>query len=332
MIKLLYFGDPHIRGTSPRNRLDDYKEALKAKLREVFYLAEKHQVQAIVQPGDTFDRPEVSTAVLLEFADLLSTSPVPIYTTVGNHDVYGYNLETLGRTSLEILRRLVPQLHVLRYPNQAVYFEDGDTVVQLTFTPYSHKIDVEGYGYSPEVSGPQDAVYKIHVAHGMLLDHIPPFDRFTRIYDVETTADMILSGHDHTGYGVFRRPKDGKLFCNPGSLTRLAASQAEVSRPIQAALITVAKSPYGGYKDAITLFPLLCAKPGEEILDRSKIEAEAQRSYAMEQFSTLIQTETGGAELVDLEAIMAEMARLENMAPDVVALAQKKLAEIRGQV
>ncbi|WP_425059211.1 hypothetical protein [Sporomusa carbonis] len=51
----------------------------------------------------------------------------------------------------------------------------------------------------------------------MLLDHAPPFDRFTLIKDVQTTVDLVLIGHDHQGFGIYRRA-DGKIFCNSSIL------------------------------------------------------------------------------------------------------------------
>lgn len=337
MIRLLYFGDPHIRGANPRNRTDDYKLTLKTKLLEIFALAKLHKVDAIVQPGDTFHSPEVSSGVLLEFADLLSQSPVPIYTTPGNHDLYSYNLDTYGRTSLAVLERLVPQLVVARHPGDPFFLEKDGTVVQLTFTPYSSAMDRDGYGYSHDVGkvamvpGAPDP-YGIHVAHGMLLDHSPPFDmRHTLIQDVKTNADMVLTGHDHTGYGIFRR-FDGTIFCNPGSLTRMSASQAEIERPIQAALIEVDQVngvKYNRPQGEITLIKLESARPGEEVLDRSKIEAEAKRQYAMESFASLVQGANGETALLDVESIIESIAKLQDFEPEVVRLALEKIAKMR---
>ena len=195
-MKFLYFGDPHIRGTNPRNRKDNYKEALIAKFREIFALAKYKGVTAIIQPGDTFDRPEVTTSVLLEFAKVLKESPVPIYTTAGNHDIYGYNLATYERTSLRVLELIVPRLTVINDPGQAHMFHQDGNHVQLTFTPYSDQIDKAGYGYSPEATEDYEST-KIHVAHGMLLDHDPPFDRYTKVQDVKQMriwfyVDMII--------------------------------------------------------------------------------------------------------------------------------------------
>lgn len=102
MVKFLFVGDLHLRGTNPRNRIDDYKEVAKQKLKEVFKIAVDNAVDAILQPGDIFDRPEVGIAVLLEFAEVLKESPVNIYCTLGNHDIYGYNVDSYYRTSLRL--------------------------------------------------------------------------------------------------------------------------------------------------------------------------------------------------------------------------------------
>lgn len=107
MVKFLFVGDLHLRGTNPRNRIDDYKEVAKQKLKEVFKIAVDNAVDAILQPGDIFDRPEVGIAVLLEFAEVLKESPVNIYCTLGNHDIYGYNVDSYYRTSLRRICRLL---------------------------------------------------------------------------------------------------------------------------------------------------------------------------------------------------------------------------------
>lgn len=323
MIRFLYTGDWHLRGTNPRNRIDDYVAAVEEKLQEIYSLAEKWDCKAIIMPGDVWDRPEVSISVLLSFAKLLAWSPVEIYATPGNHDVYGYNVSTYERSSLKLLELLVPQLHVLTDPSVAVYFPG----VRVTFSPFSSKMDINGYGYSPEV--PPSATtphYNIHVAHGMLLNHKPPFDRYTDINDVQTTADMVLTGHDHTGYGIYNR-SDGKVFCNPGALMRLAASHTEIERPIQVALITVDDG-----KSNIELIPLQCAKPGEEVLDRSKIEAETARQYAMDTFSAAIQTSVGEKVIMDVNQIIETIAAQEGSAPHIVKAALEAIDAQREKV
>jgi exonuclease SbcD len=320
MIRFIYFGDPHIRGTNPRNRVDSYPEAWKAKLREIWTLGKQYQVDAFLQPGDTFDLPDVANSVLNDAADVMAEAPAPIYTTAGNHDIPGYNVAAYQNTSLRLLERIVPQLRVINDPAKPVLFAQGE--VSVTFTPYSGQIDRDGYGYSP-AEGIHTGAYHIHVAHGMLLDHTPPFDRFTLVQEVKTTANMVLTGHDHTGYGIYRRA-DGVTFCNPGSLTRLSASESEITRLIQVALITVE-----GGQGRIELLPLQSAKPGPDVLDRSRIEKEAQRQYAMENFAALIQTANGERVRLDINQIVETIAEKEGVAPSVVMKALERIEAAR---
>lgn len=323
-MRFLKVGDLHIRGANPRNRKDSYKDALRNKIQDIHQLAKQNAVEAILCMGDIYDKPEVSTGVLLEFADLLSESPVPWYTTPGNHDLYSYNLATYNRTSLALLERLVPQFHVIRDPSTPQYFVGDDGVeVSVTFMPFTARIDKDGYGYSSEAANVPSDAFKIHVAHGMLLDHVPPFDRFTLVQDVQTNADLVLTGHDHTGYGVYRRA-DGKVFVNAGSITRLSASVAEIERPIQVGLIEV----FPGKRCDIQLLPLPSAKEGHEVLDRSRIEAEKKRQYAMEGFAAAIQT-SDGATVVDIEGVMSQIANQENIKPDIVKKALSKIQDAR---
>ena len=328
-MKLIYTGDWHLRGTNPRNRIGSYVDAAKDKIREVFEIAQEVGAVAIICGGDIFDAPQVADSVKSMYADLLGESPVPIYTTPGNHDLSGYNIDTYDNGSLKILERMVPGLHVRLRPDRAqVYITDEGTPVYLTFTPYSGRVDRDGYGYSPENLGSIEASqipFRIHVAHAMALDHIPPFDRYTLLQDIKTEADLVLTGHCHTGYGVYNRA-DGKVFCNPGALLRSSASMSELERPIQIAVIDIrSKTDFD-----ITLVPLKSAKVGAEVLDRSGIESDKARSYAMESFAALIKTNTGAKVLLDIPTIIETIAAQEGIDAEVIAVALKKIEEARA--
>jgi len=326
---LIKTGDWHLRGTNPRNRKDDYVAAAKAKLREIFALATETQARAIIVPGDIFDRPEVSISVLLDFAQVLNETPCKIYCTPGNHDIYGYNLNTYYRSSLRLLELLVPQLEVILDPAKPTLLtdENGLPPAVLSCTPYSSKMDRDGYGYSPEYEGDYPGLVKIHVAHGMALDHIPPFDRYSLIQHIKTRADLVITGHDHTGYGLYRRA-DGKVFLNYGSVMRIQARVEELERTIQVGLIDI---PGDGTFKVIPV-PLKTAAPGPEVLDRSTIEAQKQRQYTMDNFAALIQQNTGQAILLDVNQIVETIAKQDNTAPEIVRLTLEKIDEQREKV
>lgn len=325
-MRFVYAADLHYRGNNPRSRTDDFRQALTDKLHDVFDIARDVNATAIIQAGDVFDRPEVSNAVLLQLADLLLRSPVPIYATYGQHDVYSYNSTTYERTSLAVLERLVPHLTIIKSPEVPTHFEDGEDVVELTFTPHSKKVDVAGYGYSPEVAYTRPGALRIHVAHGMLLDHVPPFDHYSLVHDVPTAADLVLSGDYHPGYGIYRRP-DGKVFCNPGALPRMSASTSDLERPIQVAVIETRGQAFD-----IHLVKLPSAKPGPEVLDRSAIEAEQARQYAMDSFAALIKGQDGQTEAVSIDDVVRSIAKRESLAPEIVQLALSKIEAARALI
>lgn len=316
MSKFLFVGDLHLRGNNPRNRIDDYQAAADAKLIEVIKLATDIKADAILMPGDIWDRPEVAIGVLLHYAEIFKKSPCPIVTTIGNHDIYGYNLSTYDRSSLKLLELLVPQIQVLQNDRQR--YPVGEAII--TATPYSSEMDINGYGYYDydDINGEFVGKEHIHIAHGMLLDHRPPFDRYTCIDDCKTTADIILTGHDHLGYEIIPR-KDGRIFCNPGALMRMSASINEIERRVQVAVITIDHKNGNGIH--IELVPIKCAKPGDEVLDRSKIDEAKARQYAMDNFSTLIQSHTGQKVIADVNQIVEEIAKQGEYAPEVVKTA-----------
>jgi exonuclease SbcD len=329
MIRFLVTGDWHLKGTNPRNRVGSYKQAAFDKLREVFALAKEYGCQAIIQPGDVWDSPEVSDGVKDEYADLLEEAPCQILAASGNHDIYGYNLDTYKRTSLRAIERMVALLEVNRGHGFGI---SGLPAVDITFQPFTGRVDVDGWGYAyewPENNRSVDysGVTHIHVVHGMLLDHTPPFDKFTLLEDAKTNADIVITGHDHTGYGIYKRA-DGVTFINPGALLRSAASMSEIERPIQVALIEIRGK--GDYD--VWLLPVTCAKPGNEVLDRSKIEADQKRAYAMESFAALIQAETGERVLLNIDAIVEQIAASEKYDAAVVLKALERIAAERANV
>lgn len=330
-MKLLFTGDWHLRGNNPRNRIDDYPTAAVEKLREVFKIATANDADFILMPGDVWDRPEVSIAVLLSFAAVLKASPVPVYATIGNHDIYGYNTTSYSRSSLKLLEMLVDQFHVITDATavnlSTLAGQGGKYSVYLTATPYSRLMDIDGYGYGPDEPTGENTV-NVHIAHGMLLDHKPPFDRYSDLYKVPTTADIVLTGHDHLGYGIYNRA-DGVTFCNPGSLLRISASVNEIERPIQVALVSINTITASR---TLEFIPLSCAKPGDEVLDRSTIAEAKERQYAMEAFSTLIQGHTGGKVLMDVNQIIETIAAEEHVDADVVKAALAVIDQQREAV
>jgi len=312
-VKLLYLTDTHIRGTTPRSRLDDLPRTLLAKLSEVVSLAREHRVAAILHGGDLFDRPDVSPAVALEFLRVLREAPCPIYGIAGNHDMYGFNPGTIPRTMLGLFDGF--RLFRLLSPGEVAWLEEGDLKVQVTGQPFHAEIDrrdpVLDYCVVPAGQGGSlherhpEADFAIHLTHGMLLERaFVEGTAYTLLESVMafTVADVTFGGHYHPGWSRVHE-YDGRLFINPGALVRLGYQSADYRRPVQVVLLELKR----GEPVRWQFIPLSSARPGYEVLDRSREEAQIARERALAEFIQGI-GDASQFEVLEVQAIMERIA------------------------
>ena len=329
MAKFIVTGDLHYRGANPRARLDSFQNALRRKLYEVYDLAGQHQTKAIIIPGDVFDGPSPGWGTAAELGMILQAAPCPVLVIPGNHDVWAGNPGSKFRTPFGMLARLGIMWDLTDEPFETSA-RDGE--VDLLFD-----IAITGHGFTVETDTPAGATQfdqpphafpwngtAIHVVHSMLMDQSPGFDmRHTLISQVETTAQVVVSGHEHIGFGIHRRD-DGVLFINPGALCRLSAHHEEIARRVQVALLTVHE---GGECEA-GLIPLKCAAPGHEVLSRAHLEAEAERNDRLEKFLSLLASE-GESKFLEVREIVEDIAAREALPDEVKAEALKRIGEAR---
>lgn len=328
-MRFLVVADTHLRGTSPQGRKDDFFATCRAKLEEVVGLTEQLGVDALLHLGDFFDRPDLAPGVVREFMLILRRCRVPVYGIVGNHDVYGHNPDSLPRTLLGLVETL-GALRLLRRGEVELLGGQGELKVQLTGAPFHHDIDsCDGADYV--VAKDPRADVAIHMAHGMLVEKPPaPGMEYTLIERVapRTEADLTLVGHYHLGYS--RLPVEaapGRLFANPGAMVRLEASLGEVARHPQVVLVEVEA---GGLN--LRGIPLRSAPPGDEVLDRSLIEAAAYRDAQLADFIQRVRGALTGRSLFDLEDMVAAIASSEGYPEEVKAEALQRVGLARERL
>ncbi len=320
-MKLLFFTDTHIRGTTPKNRKDIFVDTIERKLAEIINIIKEEKIDFVLHGGDLFDRPDVSIAIASKFAMVLDKIPVPFYLVSGNHDIYGHNPDTINRTMLGLL----DALGVLRLikNGEKIILEKDNIKVQLTGQPYVYDIDTPNHlDYYLLKDIDPDVNYSIHMVHGMLLDR--PFIKgipYTLIDDIkDTLADITLSGHYHGGFKVTKI--DEKYFINPGSLLRITNSLKEIERTPQVVLIDLDKSI------TIRQIPLKTALPGEEVLDRKEIENNLFKSERIFEFKQTIDAALD-FEKMDINEVLMEVSSAENVGDDVKKEALRRIALIQ---
>lgn len=318
LMRILFLTDTHIRGTTPKNRKDNFQETLERKLIEIGEIVRHYNVDYVLHGGDLFDRPDVSISVVSNFATILNNYNVPIYIISGNHDVYGHNPDTIGRTILGLLDAL-DVIKIIK-EGEVLYLEKEGIKVQLTGQPYTYNIDHEGNknGYIVDEVG-TDVDYSIHMVHGMLLNK--PFIKgvpYTLIDDIlDTKADITLAGHYHSGFGIINI--ESKFFVNPGSLVRITNSLAEIERYPKIAII------YLGETIDIKLITLNTALKGEEILDRQEIENHIFKSERLFGFKQSID-EAINFDKLEINEILMEVSNAEGVSEEVKVEALKRIS------
>ena len=328
--KFLVIGDVHFRGVNPRARLDNYMEAIINKIYEVYELARKHKTEAIICPGDLLDSPGAMWGTVAELASILQQAPCTFLCIHGNHDVWAGNAGSKHRTPFGFLARL----GIIRDISEEPYEYGNDVVVS------GHGFNIEtdtelGKGqFIPPRRAMQTAEgiidtdnFFIHVVHSMLMDHSPGFEmRHTLISQVETKAQVIISGHEHIGFGIKHR-EDGVLFINPGALCRLSAHAAEIERKVSVALLTI--NSVNDYSAEI--IPLKSALPGHEVLSREHLENEAEREGRLNKFLDLLASE-GESKFLEVREIIEDIAARENLPGEVQAEALQRIGRAREEL
>lgn len=334
--RFLVIGDIHWRGNNPRARTDDFPAALAWKLDEVIMLTQQHHANFVAIAGDLVDSPGMALSTLGDLARKLqrlaecgrtmTDESFELLAVAGNHDMWGGAPDTLRRTPYGLLRRL-GLIHSL-HENELCL----ESNMVITGNHYSAETDLSPEAYLvPEEIGMYDGDLNIHIAHGMLLQESPGYDcRHTLIRDVaahERCPHVLIVGHEHTGFGVIRVPRaaGGELVAiNPGALCRLTAHPAEIERQIQVCLLEIEDD------GTVTtdLIPITCARPGHEVLSREHLEVQAEREDQMSQFLKLLASE-GEAKYLELTAIVADIARRENIPAVVVEDAWRRIGAAR---
>jgi DNA repair exonuclease SbcCD nuclease subunit len=218
MYRILFATDIHFRATKPISRLDkDFFITILGKIQEIREMAE--HVDLVLLGGDIFDRPDCPHSVVIKVNRAFSNFPCPVYSVIGNHDIFGYEGQTVDATALGSL------------------FEMGN-VKRLDAMHPAPGIAIYGmHAFDKEIwQVPASEGTKILVSHKLITTVTIPNCKTFMVDDIArlTNADIVLSGDIHFPHVV---TTDSKLLVNPGSLSRLSIDDRD--RQPQVAIITI---------------------------------------------------------------------------------------------
>lgn len=292
-MKLIFITDTHGMASNPGSRLDTFSEAMLNKMRYVGEYANEIGASAILHGGDWLHTPDVSEGFIRDLAMVVNNYPCPTLGVLGNHDIYGYNPATFNRTAFGVaegcgvFERLGAEPRILM---------NGFNSASITGQDSYFDLDKEGHIGDYTNTKTTKGSVNIHIVHGMLVERDWPMVTCTtlaQVMDNNPSADIILTGHEHTGFGVkefYRSDGMGKvIFCNPGSLLRVTAGTGDIRKDARMAVITIED---GDYRVELVNLPLNIARPASEVLDADKLAAEKANKENLQSFITKMNSVT----------------------------------------
>lgn len=297
-MKLLFFTDSHLRGSTPRSRIDDYTLSLESKFDEIGQIIKQEHINAVLNGGDLFDSPSPAYSVVSTFAKKMKSWNVPIYSIIGSHDKFGYNDNTLNRTANGILEA-VGSIQII---NDPIELKNG---VFICGTFHSYDLDLDPKNYYK--SKPENCKYLIQMVHGMLTDK-PFFDKYTLIENVITESNLLLAGHYHPGFGPITI--GNTTFLNPGSLGR--TERTERIYPPSVVIIDT---------DIQEVRALNLKNVVQDVFIETKEEQVLIND--IEVFIENLRSRIGTLETFDLKTLIIKIAEQENVDKNIVEKALK---------
>ena len=119
MTRFLFFTDQHLAGENPRHRIDDFPRTLIEKQREIYTIAENECCDFVAFGGDWFNYYRMfNFEIMADSMDIVCGSGLQTYLVVGEHDIYGHNMETYPSSTLAFLIRRCGRMTVLWEPTE----------------------------------------------------------------------------------------------------------------------------------------------------------------------------------------------------------------------
>jgi DNA repair protein SbcD/Mre11 len=309
MSKYIIYTDAHCKGINPKSRTDNYYQSWLEKYREMFSIAKKNKVTAIIDAGDLLDIPNVADSIVDDILDIVEEHKIPVYAMWGNHSMCGHHKETSKGTSLA---------HMFR---RCKLFQDCGNGIEvgtdfhIDFIDYDHEIEnkIKENGI---IIDSKETYWKIAICHIMITPE--PFFKdalYITPSEIKTNADLIICGHYHHPWQV----KIGKTqFLNPGCFGRTSIDMWDIEPSV--ILLDTEKRSW-------EIIKLKWAKDGKDIFDLNKKQELENNERELEEF--ISQLKDFKAQEMDLVSVINQICKDNEIEKSVRDTILQKLGEVK---
>lgn len=281
-MKILHITDSHGTVKSPASRLDAYYISFLEKFYELGYIIRQQGIDMIIHTGDLFHTSRVSDKFTGQLAEIIKSYNIPMYVVPGNHDIDGYNLDTIDQTKLGLL-----------YKTGVVKELDRDNPIEITFN--GAKISIAGQEYYANIDEGNKEDFEMQTSlgdlnilciHGYVVTEQQPAEvKCTYAKDILTDADIILSGHFHRS--VVYECDDFAIY-NPGSMMRVEQTEYNKTHIPQYGILEIDGDAQSGLEYEYTFHKFRVAKPVSAVFDYNAKYISKANSITLEGFKNSI--------------------------------------------
>lgn len=216
---IAFVGDIHLQFNNPTSRIDNYFEAILNKIKQIM-----KKNKYIISLGDIFSNPVLdieATMILISLLKKYKEEGGTFIEIAGNHTIYGWNLNTINKTTLGLLHKL----GLIKILDRSGQIENS-----------LDRIEIEGWTIIPNLLNTPKDIIDAPNERSILVGHnYYAFERDKKhsleYEDLkEKGYKYCFFGHDHQNYPS--KIIEGTILYRPGSLAREAAHSYNFDRKI----------------------------------------------------------------------------------------------------
>ena len=315
-MKILHITDSHGTVKSPEGRIDIYYLSFLKKMYELKYVIKNNDIKLIIHTGDLFHSPRVSDRFAGQLAEIIKSYNIPMYVIPGNHDIDGYNINTLDQTKLGLL-----------YKAGVIKELDRNHPIQLKALKENLYINVSGQEYYKDIdsgnmsdfemqSNNTNANFNILGIHCYLCDKPQnPNIRHTLCKNIVTDADVILSGHFHESFEY--HSSDFSVY-NPGSLMRVEQNEYNKKHIPQYGILEITNNN-GIVSHTYTMHNFRIAEPSDKVFDYNVKALKKRTLISLENFKNSISNTNFNNNLnMSIENIINDVSKNLSVTKEIV--------------
>lgn len=287
-MKILHITDSHATMKAPESRIDIYYLAFLKKMYELKYVINANDIKMVIHTGDMFHTPRVSDKFTGQIAEIIKSWKVPVYVIPGNHDIDGYNVNTIDQTKLGLLYKTGIVRELDRSHPLKIKVTDNGVPIVINIAGQEYYSDIDTGNLSDfEMQINNSADFNILGIHGYVCKTPQNSNiNYTLCKDVVTDADVILSGHFHESFEY--HDKTGLNIYNPGSMMRVERNVYNKTHMPQYGILEINKDANGNVSHNYTFHQFKIAESSDKVFDYTLAASQKQNMITISNFKNSV--------------------------------------------